>query len=180
MKQIVDVIDWTSAALARIVMAVVVVLVAVMIFEVIMRRFLNAPTVWAFDLSYMLNGCIFIGASSYALMKNEHVRVTFLSQNIPARARHLIDAAFYILLLLPALGFLAHASVGQAVDAYVEGTVERVSVWAPPLWPFYAGIAVGVCSLWLQVLAETLKALAAVWSEPSPAGALTPSSNPRG
>lgn len=180
MKQLVDAIDWISTALARVIMAVVVILVAIMIFEVIMRRLFNAPTVWAFDLSYMLNGCIFIGASSYALMKDEHVRVTFLSQRLSPRARHVVDAVFYIVLLAPALGFLAYASVAEAVGAYVGGTVERVSVWAPPLWPFYAGIAIGVCSLWLQVVAEALKALSAILCTSSPALTLTPSSNHRG
>lgn len=180
MKQIIDVIDAVSMALSRIVMAVVVILVAIMIFEVIMRRFLNAPTIWAFDLSYMLNGCIFIGASSYALMKNEHVRVTFLSQRLSERARSLIEATFYIVLLLPALGFLAWASVGQVVSAYVEGTVERVSVWAPPLWPFYAGVAIGVVSLWLQVVAEALKAIGKVLGPTTARYVLTTSSDRRG
>ncbi len=164
MRFIIRLIDALSRTLAVAVMGIIVVLVSVMIFEVIMRRFLNAPTLWAFDVSYMLNGCIFIGASSYALLNNGHVRVTFISQNFSEKTRRLIDAAFFLFLFLPAIGFLANAAVSQAVSTFLDGTTERVSPWAPVIWPFYAGLAAGVCGLWLQALSETLKAFVLVAS----------------
>lgn len=169
MQHIARVIDAISHTLAAVVMAVMLMLVSVMIFEVIMRHFFNAPTLWAFDVSYMLNGCIFIGASSYALLKDGHVRVTFLSQRLTERTRRLVDAAFFIFLFLPGLGFLAHASVMEALAAYLDGTTERVSPWAPLIWPFYTGLAVGVCGLWLQALSEALKNLLAAHAYEEPA-----------
>jgi TRAP-type mannitol/chloroaromatic compound transport system permease small subunit len=179
MKRIIGFLDWTSRTIAVGVMIVMLLLVAVMIFEVIMRRFLHSPTLWAFDVSYMLNGCIFICASSYALLNDAHVKVTFLSDTFSIRTRELINAAFYILLFLPVVGLLSYAAVGEAVEAFVGGTTERVSPWAPRIWPFYTALAIGVCGFWLQGISQALKNLLSIAvdipsSTPAPAAATVP------
>jgi len=157
MYRLAQVIDTLSRILAHVTVGILMILVTIMILEVVMRRLLNAPTLWAFDVSYMLSGCIFICASSYALLLDAHVRVTFISDNFSDRMQRFISAAFYLSLFLPVVGVLAHASVGQAVETFLDGTKERVSPWAPLIWPFYAGLAIGVCVLWLQALSQTIK-----------------------
>lgn len=147
-----------------IVMVILVALVCIMLFEVFMRRVLNAPTLWAFDLAYMLNGCVFIGGASYAMLKNEHVRIDFLAARFSPRVRSAIEAGFLLFLLLPALGLLAQAATGQAFNAFMTGETERVSPWAPRIWPYYTGLAIGVCGLWLQALAECIKCIGALLS----------------
>jgi TRAP-type mannitol/chloroaromatic compound transport system permease small subunit len=159
MKGLTDFIDSISRRLAIATMAVVAILVCVMIYEVIMRRVFNAPTLWAFDLAYMLNGCIFIGASSFALLQNAHIRIDFLSSRFSVRTRSAIEAAFLLLCFLPLFGLLAHAAVMQSIDAYLAGTTDRVSPWAPKIWPYYAGLAIGICGLWLQALSESIKCI---------------------
>ena len=159
MKFVTNLIDNISRGLAIATMTIVVVLVSIMVFEVIMRRLFNAPTLWAFDLAYMLNGCIFIGASSYALLVNAHIRIDFLSSRFSPRTRSAVEAVFLLVCFLPAFGLLAHAAVMQAVDAFAAGTTDRVSPWAPRIWPYYAGLAIGICGLWLQALSETIKGI---------------------
>ena len=162
MKVLANFIDAISRGLAMVVMAIVIILVCVMVFEVIVRRLFNAPTLWAFDLAYMLNGCIFIGASSYALLRNEHIRIDFLSSRFSVRTRLAIEAVFLLLCFLPLFGLLANAAVTQAIDAFLAGTTDRVSPWAPRIWPYYTGLAIGVCGLWLQAVSEVIKCLCAV------------------
>jgi TRAP-type mannitol/chloroaromatic compound transport system permease small subunit len=58
----------------------------VMLYEVVSRRIFDAPTLWTFDLSYMINGTIYLGAAEHALPRNEHIRIVFLSASCP-RAR---------------------------------------------------------------------------------------------
>ncbi len=157
MKALTNCIDSISRSLAIATMIIVAILVCVMIYEVIMRRLFNAPTLWAFDLAYMLNGCIFIGASSFALLQNAHIRIDFLSSKFSPRIRSVIEAAFLLLFFLPLFGLLAHAAVMQSIDAYLTGTTDRVSPWAPKIWPYYTGLAVGICGLWLQALSEAVK-----------------------
>ncbi len=43
-------------------------------YEVFVRYVLNDPTSWAFDMSYILYGALFIMSGAYALSRNAHVR----------------------------------------------------------------------------------------------------------
>lgn len=138
-------------------MVMILVLVGAMLYEVGARYAFNAPTIWAYDVSYMLNGALFVLAGALALAKNNHVRIDFLSSRLKVSTQHKINAAFYILLFLPALGFVTRASIIAAWHALVTGEVEAISPWAPVIWPFNTAIAIGLASLWLQALAETAR-----------------------
>lgn len=47
-------------------------------YEVVARYLFRAPTPWAFDLSYMLYGTIFMMAGAYTLSRDGHVRGDFI------------------------------------------------------------------------------------------------------
>ena len=47
-------------------------------YEVVVRYAFRAPTPWAFDLSYMLYGTLFMMAGAYTLSRDGHVRGDFL------------------------------------------------------------------------------------------------------
>ncbi len=138
-------------------MAMILGLVASMLYEVAARYIFNAPTIWAYDVSYMLNGALFILAAGLTLTKNNHVRIDFLSSRLKPSTQHLINAIFYLVLFLPALGFVTRSSIIAAWSALMTGEVEAISPWAPVIWPFNAAIAIGLAALWLQAAAETLR-----------------------
>ena len=47
-------------------------------YEVVVRYAFSAPTPWAFDLSYMLYGTLFMMAGAYTLSRDGHVRGDFI------------------------------------------------------------------------------------------------------
>ena len=51
----------------------IIVLVFGISYEVIMRYLFNSPTSWAFDMSFILYGALFMMAGAYTLSKGEHV-----------------------------------------------------------------------------------------------------------
>ena len=55
------------------------------------------------------------------------------------------------------MGLTSHATVLKAHKAYVRGTLENMSTWEPVVWPFLAGIAIGVVGLTLQVVIESIR-----------------------
>lgn len=59
-------------------------------YEVFARDALNAPTVWAYDLAYMLYASIFMLGAAYALRRGAHVRADFLYNGFTARERRRI------------------------------------------------------------------------------------------
>lgn len=150
-------VDRLSFAIAAVSMVMILGLVFSMVYEVAARYAFNAPTIWAYDISYMLNGSLFLLAAAFTLAKNNHVRIDFLSALLPVRAQHGINAVFYVVLFLPGLGVAAIAAANAAWSTFVSGEVEAVSPWAPLIWPFNAAIAVGLIGLWLQGAAEAVR-----------------------
>jgi TRAP-type mannitol/chloroaromatic compound transport system permease small subunit len=153
--------DNVARALLVVSGALMLVLIGAMMYEVVARYVFSASTLWAADVSYMSNGAMFVLASAYALMRDDHVRVDVLSVRFPAVVRRAIGLAFDVVLLLPVLLLILHASASAAWKLYVSG--ERVlSAWEPMAWPFYATLTVGLAALALQVLADALRNAAAI------------------
>jgi TRAP-type C4-dicarboxylate transport system permease small subunit len=151
--------DWPANALLGVAAAMALLLVLAMIFEVFSRYVLNAPTLWAFDISYMLNGAMFILGCAYALRIDAHVRIDFLASRLKPAVQRWINGAFYLLLFAPILGALTWTAGKRTWHAFVTGEVEHVSPWAPLIWPFYSALAIGLAALTLQVLVDAYRYL---------------------
>lgn len=149
--------DVAARGLAIIAMALVLVLTGAMIYEVVARRFFNSPTLWAFDVSYMTNGAIFLLGGAATVLVDRHVRIDFLAQLIPVRARLAIWTVVEVCLILPALFVVAEAAISEAWRAYATAQVERVSPWAPLVWPYYSAIAIGLAALTLQIAVTAIR-----------------------
>lgn len=157
MDAVLSAVDRLARVLAGIAMALFLVLVFAMLYEVVARRGFNSPTVWAFDVAYMTNGTmVFLGAA-YALLRNEHIRIDFLSTRFSRRVQDAVNGLFYLLALIPALGYVALFTVNEAWRTFVTGEVERASTWAPVSWPFYTGLALGIVGLWLQAAVQMVR-----------------------
>ncbi|NVK33814.1 MAG: TRAP transporter small permease subunit [Rhodobacteraceae bacterium] len=156
------IVDAVSRALSRVSEVVTLVLVASMIYEVVARYVFSAPTIWAFDISYMCTGTLFVLGAAYALREDAHVRIDFLAQKMPERVRQLVDAFVFVFLLAPIYAGLSWYAVPRAWKAFVTDEVEMVSPWAPLMWPFYSLLAVGLVALTLQILVTGLRAFVGV------------------
>src|SRR4030065_2498839 len=73
-------------------------------YEVFVRYVLNNPTSWAFDMSYIVYGGLFLMAGAYTLSRNGHVRGDVLYRLWPPRVQASMDLALYIVFFLPAVG----------------------------------------------------------------------------
>jgi TRAP-type mannitol/chloroaromatic compound transport system permease small subunit len=151
--RLVERLSWVCGAAASL---AVLALIAVMMVEVFARYVLGMPTVWAFDVAYMLNGAAFVLACALALKLNQHVTVDIVSQRFSPRTKRTIEVVVFTLLVAPALGFICHAAWGQFWKSWVTGEVEQVSAWRPLVWPFQFVLATGLSALWLQVIARIL------------------------
>jgi len=151
--RLIERVSWVCGALAGL---AVIALIGVMMIEVFARYVLGKPTVWAFDVAYMLNGAAFLLACGLTLKLNQHVSIDIFSQSFSPRVRRGIEVAAFALLIAPALGFICYAAWGQFWKAWVTGEVETVSAWRPLMWPFQLILATGLSALWLQVIARVL------------------------
>lgn len=158
MSGIFKAVDAFSRGLSRIAEAVTLVLVASMIYEVAARYVFSAPTIWAFDISYMCTGTLFVLGAAHALRQDAHVRIDFLAQKMPLRLRQVIEGIVFVLLLAPIYAGLSWFGIQRAWRAFTTSEVEMVSPWAPLMWPFYSLLALGLIAFTLQILVHGLRA----------------------
>lgn len=149
--------DRLSDAAAALALVLLVAMIAVTLSEVVQRHFLNAPTIWAYDVSYMLNGSVFMLGAAFTLRREGHVRIDFLLRLFPPAFRDAMQAVFYLGLFVPALGLATYFAVGQAIRAVERGELQSASAWEPVIWPFLTGLALGMGLLLLQTLADGLR-----------------------
>lgn len=157
MRNVLAIIDKVSDFSGFVSMLMLGCLVASMIYEVVARYVFGTPTLWAFDISYMLNGSIFLMGAGYALKADAHVRIDFLSSRMPMRTQQALNAAVYALVLAPIFASFTYVAIGRAYKALRTSEVEMVSPWAPLMWPFYSAIALGLFFMTLQLVCEATR-----------------------
>ncbi len=141
---------------------IVLPLVLAMVFEVISRYVFAAPTAWAFEVSYMMMGSIFLFGISYALLAGQHVNVDFIHDRLPKRAISLIDAIGYAL-LTAMMVWIVVVLVQNALAAFRSGEGSGLSAWNPKIWPYRILYVVGFALFALQTFAKTIENLLVVF-----------------
>lgn len=134
-------------------------LVLVVAWEVMARYLFDAPTIWSFDVTYMLYGTIFMLGSAYALHKGAHIRTDFFWERWSIRTKGMIDAVAYIAFFFPALLMLLFVSGHEAWYAYTINETSEQTPWRPILWPFKAVVPLACLLLLIQGVSETIKSV---------------------
>jgi TRAP-type mannitol/chloroaromatic compound transport system permease small subunit len=128
-------------------------------YEVTARYLFNAPTVWAFDVTYMLYGTLFMLGTAYALHKGAHIRADFFWEGFSPRTKGIIDSVAYVVFFFPSLAMLCYISLHEAQYAYLINEQSDQSPWRPVLWPFKAVVPLACLLLLIQGVSELLKSL---------------------
>jgi TRAP-type mannitol/chloroaromatic compound transport system permease small subunit len=126
-------------------------------FEVFSRYVLGAPTVWAFELGYMLTGANFLLGMPFALRERAHIRIEVVYQYFPEWLRTLADSVTYLFIIAPISAWLSLGLFDYAVSAYTSGEGTGMSAWNPVIWPFRVSFVVAFSLLCLQAVAELLR-----------------------
>src|SRR5260370_40755583 len=88
-------------------------LVLAVAYEVFARYVFNAPTIWSFDVTYMLYGTIFMLGAAYALHKGAHIRTDFFYEKWSVKTRGMVDSISYVGSFFPSLIMLLAASANE-------------------------------------------------------------------
>lgn len=143
--------DRLSTACAA-VAAVMLALAALVITWSVIYRAMGASTYWEIEFSvYMMVASLFL-ASPYTLRTNGHVGVDLLAHFLPVRlARHMRIAIIVVGLLVCV--YLAVAGGLLTFDSFLKDE-HTESTWAPPKWPLFLTMPLGLGLTALQYVAE--------------------------
>jgi TRAP-type mannitol/chloroaromatic compound transport system permease small subunit len=128
-------------------------------YEVFMRYVLNNPTSWAFDMSYVLYGALFIMAGAYALSRNAHVRGDVLFRLLRPRAQATIELVLYFIFFYPGVTALIIAGYGYAHDSFGYQEVSVNSPAGVPIWQLKALIPLAGGMLFIQGIAQVIRCI---------------------
>lgn len=138
-------IDWFVARTGLGIRWLTLAFVLTMGYEVIARYVFNAPTVWSYDVSYMLGGGMIVLGGAYLILREGHVRIDIFYGRMTTRQRLILDIALWLLCFFPMVVILAKSSFHYAYRAWIFDEVSGVGIWRPPLFPFRATIFVAWC-----------------------------------
>ena len=133
-------------------------------YEVFVRYVLSAPTTWAFDISYITYGALFLMAGSYGLARNNHVRADVVYRFWRPKVQATADLTLYILFFLPAVMAFIYSGWG-----YAQASIrfKEVSIFSPagvPVFPLKTLIPVTGVFLLLQGIAEIIRCILCIRS----------------
>ena len=133
-------------------------------YEVIARYVFSAPTIWAYDIAYMLYGSHFMLGAAYTLYRQGHIRTDIFYERFSPRTQGIIDATLYVLFFFPGMAYIFLAGFEEARLAWKVLEVSDASPWRPPIYPFKTAIPVATALLIVQGVSEFLKSLYAALS----------------
>jgi len=134
-------------------------LVAAVAYEVIARYAFNAPTIWSFDVTYMLYGAIFMLGAAYALHKGAHIRTDFFFERWSIKTKGTIDSVAYIVFFFPSLIVFFFIGWNEGWYALQIRETSEQTPWRPILWPFKMVVPLAVLLLLIQGVSELIKSL---------------------
>ncbi|MBN9471036.1 MAG: TRAP transporter small permease subunit [Bosea sp.] len=150
-------IDKVNTAIGKLAGWTILILTLAISYEVFARYVLRAPTEWAFDVSYILYGTLFMLAGPYALARNAHVRGDFLYRQWAPRTQARLDLALYLLFFFPGIIALAWAGYKFAAFSWMIGEHSSNSPNGPPLYHFKSLIPIAGVLMTVQGLAEVAR-----------------------
>jgi TRAP-type mannitol/chloroaromatic compound transport system permease small subunit len=152
--------EWVGVAVAWL----TVPLVVAVAWEVVARYAFAAPTVWSFDLTYMLYGAMFMLGAAYALRAGAHIRTDFFWERWSWRTRGVIDSVAYLVFFFPGIALFLWVGWNEAWYAYEIGETSEQTPWRPLLWPLKATVPLAAALLLLQGVSELAKSLYAAFT----------------
>jgi TRAP-type mannitol/chloroaromatic compound transport system permease small subunit len=128
-------------------------------YEVVVRYAFRAPTPWAFDLSYMLYGTLFMMAGAYTLSRDAHVRGDFIYRLWPARRQAAVELVLYFFFFFPGVTALVLAGWKYSARAWGYFEVSSNSPAGIPIFQFKSVIVAAGVLLFLQGIAQVFRCI---------------------
>ena len=158
MQQLLLAVDRLSTWLGQLFSWLIVILTALITYEVFSRYVLNNPHDWNLNVQIMLYGTLFMMAGAYTLAKNGHVRGDVLYGFFEPRTQATFDLLLYIVFFLPGIVALTWAGWNYANEALAIRE-QTFSATPLPLYPFKFVIPLAGGMLLLQGFVEIVRCI---------------------
>ena len=128
-------------------------------YEVIVRRLLNAPTAWAFDVSFIMYGTLFMMGGAYTLSRDGHVRADFIYRLWKPRTQAVVELILYILFFFPGITALIFAGWKYTERSWRYLEVSINSPAGIPVFQFKTVIVAAGLLMFIQGIAQVFRCI---------------------
>ena len=154
-KRIDNISEWIGRSVAWLVLFAVLISAG----NAIMRKAFNMSSNGFLEIQWYLFAAVFLLASGYTLMRQEHVKIDVFSGRFSKRTQIWIDVIGICVFLLPFTFIIIKLAMPLVINAYVT---QEVSSNAGGLirWPVFALLPAGMLLLAMQAVSELIKRIA--------------------
>jgi TRAP-type mannitol/chloroaromatic compound transport system permease small subunit len=146
---------WFGKAFAWLIMMMIIGIS----YEVFARYLFRAPTSWAFDLSYIMYGTLFVMGGAYTLSRDGHVRADFLYRLWKPRTQAWAELALYLVFFFPGVTALIFAGWKYAARSWSYLEVSSNSPAGIPIYQFKTALVAGGVLLFFQGIAQVCRCI---------------------
>ena len=154
-KRIDQITEWVGRWVAWLVLASVLISAG----NAISRKAFNLSSNGFLELQWYLFAAVFMLASGYTLMRQEHVKIDVISGRFSKRTQIWIDIVGICLFLLPFVYYIIKLAMPLVINAFIT---KEMSSNAGGLirWPVFALLPAGLLLLGMQAISELIKRIA--------------------
>lgn len=131
-------------------------------YEVFVRYVLNRPTVWAFDITYIMYGSLFMMGGAYALSRDGHVRGDFLYRLWKPQTQAKVELVLYIIFFFPGVLALVFSGWKFVSRSWRYLEVSQFSPAGIPVFQFKTLIIAAGILLIIQGIAQVLRCIVCI------------------
>jgi len=154
LKPVFDLVDKLSIWIGKSVAWLLIGLILALTFDTFMRYLFSKPTVWAFDIAYMMGGSIMLLGMAWVTVRRDQVRVDIIYTRYSQKLKIIVDSVLNIFLFFPLYIMLIQRAIPRAIYSFTNQEFSEVGFWRPLMWPYR----------WMMVVALIMWVLAAlVW-----------------
>jgi len=152
-------IDSLNERVGRSVIWLVLMAVLISAGNAIIRKLFDTSSNAWLEVQWYLFSAIFLLASGYTLMRNEHVRIDVLLHRLPKRGQIWVDIFGFIFFMMPFVLLMIYLSWPVFTRAFFSGEMSE-NAGGLIRWPVYILAPIGFTLLALQSVSELIKRFA--------------------
>lgn len=144
---------------------IILLLIATMCYEIVVRYFFRSPTMWSYDSSYMMSSFVLVMGVAWVHASRSHVNVDIFYNKFPARLKASLNILFSLVLFFPTWVLVLRCMYSDVIYSWSIHEKASTGTWQPIIYPFKFWIFVGLTILVLQGLNELVKDMMAVFQK---------------
>ena len=149
-------LDRFAMFIGRITMILIISMTMVMLYEVFLRYVIEAPTLWANELTLWIAGFVFMLSGIYAMQQRCHIRIFILYERLPRWGQHICDTIWVFLLCVFAF-FLVFGSYKQVFAIKFYRWEMFGTAFDPPIpATIQPMILITICLIAIQAIANLI------------------------